>query len=577
MAHERIALVLAGGAGRRLWPFSTAARPKPFRKLFGEGPPIALALRQAAAWAGHPSRVLVALGDESLGAARDAVSNFAAYRHIVERHPVETAVAIARAALSLASESPRAVLIVMAADQRLSPDEAVLEALNRAASIARDGPYLVSLGVAPQGPSTAYGYMRLGAPIGRTNDAWEGLGYVEKPDTRTAARLVAEGCLWNAGTFAFRVDTLLAALTRHLPEAMAELAARPDAAPPLRSVDYELLERVAPSDPERHAFVEARCVFRDCGNLEALAAEAPPDDGGNFVRGNVIARECHDCVLLCEAPRELRVSGLRDTTVAVGAESNVLVVPRSATDGAAAGPELRRCTDEDEVARQAAYLIVDALRAALARRGRAVLVPSTGRTVLGCYARLAHVHRSALDWRRVEVFQMDELEGVSEAMSARSFLSARLLEPLGIRRACLMRDASRAEGLRVERELARAGVDLVVHGLGENGHLGLNEPGSAFDSRARDVLLHDETRRSKQGQFGGGAAPARGLTLGLGTLLGAPQSLLLATGAPKRSALERALFHPVSQEVPASGLRHAARVTVVADCAALPLADLVVR
>jgi glucosamine-6-phosphate deaminase len=231
---------------------------------------------------------------------------------------------------------------------------------------------------------------------------------------------------------------------------------------------------------------------------------------------------------------------------------------------------LVRCANEEEVARVSAQAIVDALRGALARRARAILVPSTGRTVTCCYARLVSSHRRSLDWGRVDVFQMDELEGVPASLSARSFLLERLIEPLSVRSACLMGDASRSEAARVERELAAAGPDLVVHGIGENGHLGFNEPGSAFDSIAREVRLHDATVRSKSGQFGAGPPPVRGSTLGLGVLLGAPRSLLLATGAHKRSALERALYRRVSLAVPASGLRLRGDVTVILDATALP-------
>jgi glucosamine-6-phosphate deaminase len=222
------------------------------------------------------------------------------------------------------------------------------------------------------------------------------------------------------------------------------------------------------------------------------------------------------------------------------------------------------------VGREAADLVVEILRAALARRGRAVLVPSTGRTVIRSYALLAARHRGALDWGRVEVFQMDELAGVPEALSARSFLAAHLVDPLGIRRVRLLREATAGEVGRVEEELVAAGPDLVIHGMGENGHLGLNEPGSPFDGAAREVALDEDTRRSKRGQLAGLEPPAHGLTLGLGVLLGAPRSLLLATGEHKRRALERALFRPASPAVPASGIQLRGRVTVIADRAALP-------
>src|SRR5262249_17059993 len=113
--------------------------------------------------------------------------------------------------------------------------------------------------------------------------------------------------------------------------------------------------------------------------------------------------------------------------------------------------DLLACADEEQVAAEAADLVVAILRAAIARRGKAVLVPSTGRTVVRCYALLAAHHRGALDWDRVEVFQMDEIADVPEAFTARTFLREHLLDPLGIRRVHLLEDTTSAEGLRVER------------------------------------------------------------------------------------------------------------------------------
>jgi mannose-1-phosphate guanylyltransferase/6-phosphogluconolactonase/glucosamine-6-phosphate isomerase/deaminase len=606
-----VALVLAGGHGRRLWPLSTPRRPKPFRGLFETEPSVRRVLRQAETWLGAPSDVWLAVGESQLEAARSAVPDLERYTLVVETHASETTAVIARAALSLASTRPDAVLVVLAADQRLDPDAAVFVALDRAVSVARSGPYLVSLGIAPDHPSTAYGYMQLGAPIDGAPGAFEGEGYLEKPDLQTATRLVATGrSVWNAGLFAFRVDTLLGALGRHVPEVLSAFAAGRDAERPVRAIDYELMERVTPGHPERHAFVVAECTFRDFGNLGALARDVPPDDRGNRRRGDVVVERCDDCTLLCEAPRRLRVTGLAGTLVAVGTEGNVLVAtsPSTApptvklvtrgqgsfaeirtqgidvdvrvgkeedevlvsasdpTRPAAAGErtiELRRCLDDEEVARAAAAVVVATLRAAIERRGRAVCIPSTGRTVVRCYALLAREYRRAIDWEKVEVFQMDEMADLRADLTARHFLVHRLIEPLGIVRHTLMRDASSATATRVERELLARGPDLAIHGIGENGHLGLNEPGSPFDTVAREVTMSEESRRAKK------LLSSRGCTLGLGALLAVPRSVLLVTGAHKRRALHDALFRPATPDVPASGLQLHGSTTVIADRAAL--------
>ena len=614
----RVALVLAGGVGSRLWPLSTPERPKPFRALFEPEPLAAQVIRQAEAWTGDPADVWLSLGEAQLDAAREAVPRLDRCTVLREPRPAGTTVAIARAAIALADARPDAVLLVLAADQRLAPDDAVLRAFERAAALASRG-FLVSLGVPPDGPSTAYGYMLLGAPIASVEGAFAGLGFEEKPAAARAAALFAEGrSLWNAGVFAFRARDFLAALARHLPGAVDAL--RRGEEPSLRAVDHELMERVRPSDPEPHAFLDAGRVFHDRGNLAALAAEAPADARGNRVLGAVEAVRCEGCDLLCEPPRRLRAEALTGLVVAVGAEGHVLVAARDAAPGEpavrlvpllpgpeglraaldptvevrlrgvdrldvraegerltvrrhsvepASGVELYACATAEDLAEIAARRMVGILGEALERRGRAVLVPSTGRTVIGCYAALAARHRRALDWTRVEVFQMDEFDGVPEALTARRFLEEHLLGPLGVGRAHLLHGASAAEGDRVERALLAAGADLVVHGLGENGHLGLNEPGTPFDAVAHEVSLAAETRRAKRDQLDG-LDLRRGLTLGLGALLGAPRSLLLASGAHKREALGAALFAAPTRAVPASGLQRGGRVTVIADAEALP-------
>ena len=242
--------------------------------------------------------------------------------------------------------------------------------------------------------------------------------------------------------------------------------------------------------------------------------------------------------------------------------------------GACTSLDLVRCAGEEEVAKAAGELVLTSLRSAIERRGRAVWIPSTGRTVMGCYAFLVEHHRLALDWARVEVFQMDELADVPKDQTARHFPMHRLIEPLGIRRHMLMRDASSATAEGLERALVAAVPDLVLHGIGENGHLGLNEPGTSFDSSGRAVTLNEETRRAVGAPGVWGRPPtypvSRGSTLGLGALFAVPRSILVATGARKRRALHAALFLPATPRLPASGLQLYSTTTVIADSAAFP-------
>jgi glucosamine-6-phosphate deaminase len=113
--------------------------------------------------------------------------------------------------------------------------------------------------------------------------------------------------------------------------------------------------------------------------------------------------------------------------------------------------------------------------------------------------------------------------------------------------------------------VAAAGLDLAVLGLGGNGHVGLNEPGSTADSPTRVVELAPDSRRSAVDRYGAAREPRAGITLGMDRLLAADEIWLLVTGAGKTAILQRALHGPETPDVPASLLRRHGRLRVMAD------------
>lgn len=114
---------------------------------------------------------------------------------------------------------------------------------------------------------------------------------------------------------------------------------------------------------------------------------------------------------------------------------------------------------------------------------------------------------------------------------------------------------------------AAGGLDLVVLGLGANGHVGMNEPGSAPDAPTRVVELAASTREAALGH-GADPAPTHGVTLGLAGIMAAREIWLLATGTHKRAILAAALDGPVTPDVPATLLREHPCLRVIADEAA---------
>lgn len=217
----------------------------------------------------------------------------------------------------------------------------------------------------------------------------------------------------------------------------------------------------------------------------------------------------------------------------------------------------------------------DEVCAAARERPDAVLGLPSGRTPAGMYLELARrAEAGETDLSRVRAFAIDELHGVPPSHPATNASYFREhAYALGLGELLVMdseaADAA-AECARFAAAIADAGgLDLAVLGIGVNGHLAFNEPGSPFDSRARRVALTDESRAPYAAHFGSPAAtPSHGLTLGLADLMEARRVLLLASGATKADAVARALEGPVTEDVPASALQRHGDLVVVLDAGA---------
>ncbi|MGY3565423.1 glucosamine-6-phosphate deaminase [Sinomonas sp. RB5] len=212
------------------------------------------------------------------------------------------------------------------------------------------------------------------------------------------------------------------------------------------------------------------------------------------------------------------------------------------------------------------------------RQRNSVLGLATGSSPLPAYEHLGRTIRT--DFAGVTCFALDEYVGLTAAhtQSYRRFVAERITGPLGIVPGRVHVPAGDAEDLDAEcaayeQAIADAGgVDLQILGIGRNGHLAFNEPGSAFSSRTRPVRLAEDTRRANARFFDAPEhVPQCALTQGLGTIMEARHLLLVAAGPGKAAPLAAALNGPVTEDFPASIIQRHPNVTVIADSAAAAL------
>lgn len=204
-----------------------------------------------------------------------------------------------------------------------------------------------------------------------------------------------------------------------------------------------------------------------------------------------------------------------------------------------------------------------------------VLGLATGSTPLSTYAALSQALReSDLDLSLVQGFALDEYLGVppEHPESYRSVIAREVVEPMGLdpRRVFTPRgtgDKIEAAGNEYEELIAAAGgIDVQILGIGSNGHIAFNEPGSSLASRTRIKALTAQTRSDNARFFGSpDEVPTHCITQGLGTVQRARHLLLLAFGTNKARALAAAVEGPVSASVPGSIIQLHPHVTVIVD------------
>lgn len=233
-----------------------------------------------------------------------------------------------------------------------------------------------------------------------------------------------------------------------------------------------------------------------------------------------------------------------------------------------------------EDARGAAHAVAAQIAALIRETPNPVLGLATGHTPISTYEELVSLHRKAgLSFADVTSFNLDEYVGLPDGHPAsfRSFMEQHLFNAVDLdpARSFFPRPASAGgeaarNGEAYEQAIRGAGgIDLQLLGIGRNGHIAFNEPGSARDSRTRVIELSESTRQANARDFPEGVeVPRTALTMGIATILEARRLRVLAFGAHKAEIIARLLTDQISPAVPASFLREHPDVELWIDPAA---------
>ena len=338
----RYAMIMAGGVGTRLWPFSRSRRPKQLLPLF-EGRSLLEIATDRLDGIVEPDRRLICTSERF----REVVAEtLGAIRVLGEPCGRDTLNAVGLTAAVLSLEDSNAVFAVLTADHIITPQAEFARAAKQGFALVETDPSrFVTFGVTPTHPATGYGYVNRGAPIADFEGCFEADGFKEKPDLETARTYLEAGTYsWNSGMFVFSAGAVLAALERFRPENAEGLRriaadwnhgeARRQATLesvyptlPKISVDYGLMEPASTSEHNQICVVPMDVDWKDVGSWPSFAETLEVGADGNRTSGPATLLDCQNVLAVSDDPeRVVTAIGCEDLIIVSTADA-VLVCP----------------------------------------------------------------------------------------------------------------------------------------------------------------------------------------------------------------------------------------------------------
>jgi len=332
-------VILSGGVGSRFWPLSRVTSPKQLLKIAGDESLLKTTIKRLSplipgkrvsivtnSTQAEIIRLHLAAG-KSGGKGRGPESP----EFIVEPSGRNTAPAIGLAALKLIKKDPDSIMAVLPSDHLIGGGTSFIKTLRAASLVAKEGS-LVTLGVVPRYPETAYGYIKTGGLFKTMNSlkVRKVERFVEKPDIKRARKYLKQGgYYWNSGIFVWKAKAILDEIKLHLPSlygALLDIERGRDITEAYKkikpiSIDHGILEKT-----ENIVVVEADFPWSDMGSLSSLKEIFAPDGSGNIIKGRVVDIGSKRSFII-GSDRVVATIGLKDMII-VDTPDATLVCPR---------------------------------------------------------------------------------------------------------------------------------------------------------------------------------------------------------------------------------------------------------
>lgn len=316
-------IIMAGGTGRRFWPYSRKALPKQFLDFFGTGKTLLQETVDRYKKIVPPENIYIATYRDYKELIRSQLPDLKESQLIIEEERRNTAPAIAYASHVIQTVNPHASIVVAPCDQLILKGEEFKDAILRGLEFASHSDKLITIGIKPTRPETGYGYIQIDEEESEEKGFHRIKTFIEKPAAEFAEIFVhSNEFFWNTGIFIWHVDTILKAFHDMMAEDCPQLEKdRPDfSSCPNISIDYSILERA------ENRYVEV-CDFgwADLGTWEALYDASPKDTHRNvIINSNTLLYDSHDNIILMPEGQLAVIQDLSGYLVA--AHGNALLI-----------------------------------------------------------------------------------------------------------------------------------------------------------------------------------------------------------------------------------------------------------